>query len=111
VWRLIKEVTAYDGENVFPHPLKSTLDFRPILRRNFHLSHLGDCPSFRLSMMYCAEGDHPSGVVVMVLGPGRIKVVVFEIRIPASTDRTPPTNFAPKLASYSSGWSSGWLVK
>ena len=52
VRRFIKEVATNDGENVLSHPLKSTLDFSPILRGNLHLSHLGDRPSFSLSMMH-----------------------------------------------------------
>jgi hypothetical protein len=46
----------------------------------------------------------------MLLGPGGIKVMVFEIGIPATTYRTPPTNFTPKLPSNGSRWSSRWLV-
>jgi hypothetical protein len=56
---------------------------------------LGDRPSFSLSMMHCTQSDHPSRIVVMLLGPVGIKVMVFEIRIPATTYRTPPTNFTP----------------
>jgi hypothetical protein len=96
------EVTANHHEELSAEPVKPALRLGPPLHRltlEFSELFAGERPAIRLSMVFSAERNHPFGVMVLPLFPGRIKVMICEIRVRAALYGASKPDLTPKLAT------------
>ena len=92
VRRLVEEIPADHGEDVFAHPFKPTVDLRSVVWNGLHAAKVGNGPCGGLRVMCGAEGDHPSGIVMVFLSPWGVEVVVLKVRVTAIGNRAAETD-------------------